>query len=135
MRIIDDAQSTDDGEVQKIRGISDVAQETGLSTHTLRYYERIGLLRIQRDHAGHRVYFPEDLRRIAFITRLRQTDMPIREIQRYFELVDQGPASEPERLNLLLRHREAVQAQLVTLQSALEAIDTKIELYGGSGQP
>ncbi|WP_162450454.1 MerR family transcriptional regulator [Phytoactinopolyspora mesophila] len=116
-------------------GVSEAADHTGVSAHTLRYYERIGLLRVRRDASGHRLYGSHDIQRVMFITRLRQTDMPIREIQRYFALADAGPATEPERLELLTRHREAVRAKLQTLGSALEAIELKIDIYGGAGCP
>ncbi|WP_165368104.1 MerR family transcriptional regulator [Phytoactinopolyspora endophytica] len=112
--------------------ISAVAELTGVSAHALRYYERIGLLSVKRDHAGRRLYAPQDVQRVVFITRLRHTDMPIRDIQRYFTLVQAGPATESERLELLVRHRESVQAQLANLHTALEAIDFKIAVYGGS---
>jgi DNA-binding transcriptional MerR regulator len=115
--------------------ISDVAELTGVSAHTLRYYERIGLLTVARDPSGHRSYTAADIRRLVFITRLRHTDMPIRDIRRYFELVAAGPATERERLELLTRHRDAVQARLDTLKTALTAIDHKITVYGGSARP
>lgn len=123
------------------RTISEVAEQTGISAHALRYYERIGLLDVGRDSAGHRCYSAGDIRRVGFITRLRQTDMPIRKIQRYFALVDAGPQTKPDRLELLIRHRESVLARMGTLRSALDAIDFKIAFYGSAttaetnGQP
>jgi DNA-binding transcriptional MerR regulator len=116
-------------------GISEAAERTGVTAYTLRYYERIGLLRVRRDASGHRNYSGNDISRIMFITRLRQTDMPIREIQRYFSLAKVGASTEPERLELLLRHRAAVRAKLETLTSALDAIELKIDVYGGTGCP
>lgn len=110
--------------------IADVAERTGVTAHTLRYYERIGLLNVARDHAGHRRYTPDDVDRVVFIARLRQTDMPIRDIQRYFDLVAQGPSTEPERLALMRAHRDAVRAQLDALHKALDAVEHKITLYG-----
>lgn len=103
----------------------------GLTAHTLRYYERIGLLTVGRDSGGRRAYRDPDIGRITFITRLRSTALPISEVQRYFELVDSGPRTEPERLALLEKHRENVQQQLADIQDALAAIEFKIELYGG----
>ncbi|WP_298329860.1 MerR family DNA-binding protein, partial [Haloactinopolyspora sp.] len=68
--------------------------------------------------------------RVVFIARLRQTDMPIRDIQRYFDLVAQGPSTEPERLALMRAQRDAVRAQLDALQKALDVVEHKITLYG-----
>lgn len=115
--------------------IAEVAARTGITAHTLRYYERIGLLDVPRDHAGRRHYTPDDVDRVVFITRLRQTDMPIRDILRYFELAEAGPSTEPERLDLLVRHREAVHVRLAALQTALDVVDYKIAKYGGSARP
>lgn len=115
--------------------ISEVAERTGITAHTLRYYERIGLLDIPRDSAGRRHYTPDDVDRVVFITRLRQTDMPIRDIQRYFELAEAGPATEPDRLDLLQTHREAVRVRMEALRVALDVVDFKIAKYGGSARP
>jgi DNA-binding transcriptional MerR regulator len=112
--------------------IAEVAERVGVTAHTLRYYERIGLLSVGRDGAGRRRYTGDDIRRVYFITRLRAADLPISQIQRYFELVKAGPHTEPERLALLEGHRERVKAQLVDLESALATIELKIATYGGS---
>jgi DNA-binding transcriptional MerR regulator len=115
--------------------IADVADRTGVSAHALRYYERIGLLDVGRQASGHRRYTEHDVERVVFITRLRATAMPIREIQRYFALVSAGPATEDERLALLEAHRADVRARLRELESALDAIERKIARYGGSCTP
>jgi DNA-binding transcriptional MerR regulator len=115
--------------------IADVAERTGVTAHTLRYYERIGLLSVPRDEAGRRVYTDAELARVVFITRLRMTAMPIRKIQAYFRLVAEGPGTEPERLALLQRQRDEVRARMDDLQTALEAIEYKIAVYGGSCTP
>ncbi|WP_053206429.1 MerR family transcriptional regulator [Jiangella muralis] len=115
--------------------ISEVAERTGVTAHTLRYYERAGLLDVPRDSAGRRHYTPDDVDRVVFITRLRQLDMPIRDIQRYFELAALGPATEPERLALLVEHREAVRVRMEALRIALDVVDFKIAKYGGSAAP
>ncbi|WP_232662910.1 MerR family transcriptional regulator [Pseudonocardia sp. TRM90224] len=111
--------------------IADIAERTGVTAHTLRYYERIGLLDVERDGAGHRVYGPAEYRRVVFLNRMRMTGMPIRELQRYVALVREGEQTMPERLALMLAHREAVRRQLAELTFALETIDFKITAYGG----
>ena len=78
--------------------ITEVANRTGLSRHTLRYYERDGLmLGVDRDRSGHRSYSEGDLGWIELITKLRATGMPIREVRRYAELVRAGDGNEDER--------------------------------------
>ncbi|MQA73934.1 MAG: MerR family transcriptional regulator [Solirubrobacterales bacterium] len=110
--------------------ISDVAQETGLTSHTLRYYERAGLLAgVERNGSGHRRYTSEDVEWVILVTRLRATGMPIRLIRRYAELVRDGEGNEAERLALLEAHRAEVVARLDQLHRNLELIDYKIGLY------
>jgi DNA-binding transcriptional MerR regulator len=115
--------------------IAEAAERTGVTAHTLRYYERIGLLSVPRDAVGHRVYARPDLSRVVFITRLRLTAMPIRDIQAYFALVAEGPGNEDQRLALLEAHRLAVKARIGDLESALGVIEFKIATYGGGCLP
>ena len=115
--------------------IAEAAERTGVTAHTLRYYERIGLLEVPRDPVGRRLYTEAELARVVFITRLRLTAMPIRDVQAYFRLVDAGPGNEGERLALLERHRSEVKDRLVELQAALDVIDFKIATYGGMCDP
>jgi DNA-binding transcriptional MerR regulator len=115
--------------------IAETAERTGVGAHTLRYYERIGLLRVARDATGHRRYTAADYARVVFLNRLRLTGMPIRELHRYVELVNAGPHTEPERLAMLLDRRARVVAQLEELRMALGTIDYKIETYGGACGP
>ena len=115
--------------------ISEMAERTGVSAHTLRYYERIGLMSVARDAAGYRVYRAGDYARVVFLNRLRMTGMSIRDLQRYIALVAEGEASVPERLQMMLAHRDAVRAQIQELTFALDTIEFKIAAYGGHAQP
>ena len=110
--------------------ISDAAQKSGISAHTLRYWERAGLIQpVTRNGSGHRRYAEEDLDRIRFLTKLRATGMPIRQVRMYAELLNGGDDTNEERLVLLEAHREAVQARLEETAGHLELIDWKIDLY------
>ena len=109
--------------------ITDAAEASGLSAHTLRYYERAGLLTpVARDQSGHRRYDDGDLERIRFLAKLRATGMPIRQVRVYAELM-QREQSERERLAMLEAHRESVLSQLQETARNLELIDFKINLY------
>lgn len=112
--------------------ISEVAERTGVSIDTLRYYERIGLLDIAREDNGHRRYSERDVGRLAFIGKLRAADVPIGVLQQYFGLVADGPRTEPERLALLESHRTNLRERVAHFESALAMIDYKIERYGGT---
>lgn len=111
--------------------ISDVAERTGLTTHTLRYYEREGLMLVPVDRASstHRRYSDSDVAWVQFLTKLRSTNMPIATVREYVELARAGDGSEADRLELLLRHRITVLAQLDEITKSLAAIDYKIALY------
>jgi DNA-binding transcriptional MerR regulator len=110
--------------------ISEAAEASGLSTHTLRYYERAGLLEpVSRDESGHRRYREADLQQITFLTKLRATGMPIREVRRYAELMKTGEATNEERLTLLEAHRDVVLAGLEETARSLELIEWKNNFY------
>jgi len=116
--------------------ISEVAERTGLTRHTLRYYERDGLmLGVGRAGSGHRRYSERDLGWIELITKLRATGMPIREVRRYAELVRAGDGNEDDRLALLRAHRKRVLAQLDAMTAHLDAIDLKISYYASAADP
>jgi DNA-binding transcriptional MerR regulator len=112
--------------------IQQMEQITGLSAHTLRYYERVGLMRqrVTRDHAnGYRAYTQQDVSWIEFIKRLRATGMPIRDVQRYTELLRQGEQTMPERIQLLKQHQGRVEEHLKEVEDYLSAITKKISYY------
>ena len=110
--------------------IAEVAALSGLSAHTLRYYERIGLLDpVARVHGGQRRYDADDLAWLAFLQRLRVTGMPIRDMQRFAELRRQGDRTISERRALLEAHRDEVLERIGELQRDLTAVTDKITTY------
>ena len=116
--------------------VAEAAREAGVSAHTLRYYERAGLLaQVERNGSGHRRFTADDIEWVVMITRLRATGMPIRRIREYAELVWAGEGNERERLALMEAHREQVLEQLAEIQRNLELIDFKIALYRGRLYP
>ena len=132
--------------------IGDIAKRTGLTVHTLRYYERIGLLPFApRDSTGQRMYDVSILAWIDFLARLKTTGMPIQGMLRYAELRSHGAATEEERRALLAEHRDKVRIRVAELQASVLVLDAKIAGYanaplrtedakrnqtpGGSGKP
>ncbi|MBB3260300.1 DNA-binding transcriptional MerR regulator [Paraburkholderia bannensis] len=110
--------------------IGQVAAATGVTTHTLRYYEQAGLLRaIGRTQAGHRLYSPADRDWLQFVMRLKATGMPIASIQAFSELRAQGEATYDARREMLAAHRNEVLARIDDLQANLAAITDKIAWY------
>jgi DNA-binding transcriptional MerR regulator len=113
--------------------IAEAARRTGVTVHTLRYYERAGLIvtTVDRTDAGWRRYKQLDLDWITVCTKLRATGMPIKAIRRYAQLVSAGPGNEQVRLALLEAHRADVTAKLAEIQENLKIIDHKINVYRG----
>jgi len=115
--------------------IGELAKRSGLSAHTIRYYERIGLLPYaDRDRSSQRDYDASILVWIEFLGRLKTTGMPIREMLRYAALRERGIGTEAERRRLLEQHREQVRAHVAELQACLLVLDTKIAGYAGEEQ-
>lgn len=111
-------------------GIQEAARHAGMTAHTLRYYERIGLITgVERDDAGHRSFKPSDLRWLIFLTRLRRTGMPIRQMLRYAALRREGPTTSAERAQLLVDHRRRVLEKIAELGTHLDVLDHKIHMY------
>ncbi len=110
--------------------IQQVSERTGLSVYTLRYYERNGLLEpISRAANGHRRYSATDMTRIEFLTKLRMTGMPIRQMQSYAISLRQNPEALNERREILESHEREVQQRIQELTQNLEVIQWKIQNY------
>jgi DNA-binding transcriptional MerR regulator len=114
--------------------IAEAAERSGLSAHTLRYYERIGLIHpVGRGQNGHRRYGRDDIEWLEFLIKLRTTDMPIRQMVEYAELVREGPQTASRRRAMLDAHREALRERIVELEETAAVIDRKIEIYTEMG--
>lgn len=115
--------------------ISEVVELTGLSAHTLRWYERIGLMpHIDRSHTGQRRYANRDLDWLDLVGKLRLTGMPVADMVRYAEMVRQGEHTYGERYALLKQTRRDVVARIAELQDTLAVLDRKIGFYGEAVQ-
>ena len=114
--------------------ISEVVELTGFTAHTLRWYERIGLLpEVDRSVTGQRRYRANDLEWISFLGHLRTTGMPVAQMVEYAKLVWQGDETVPARRALLVAHREQVKAQIAELTRCLDVLDYKIDVIYADG--
>ena len=110
--------------------IGEVVARTGLTAHTLRWYERIGLLeRPARSHSGQRRFSDRDLAWLEFLGKLRLTAMSVADMVRYAELRREGEHTAAARQELLERHRDEVRQRITDLQATLLIIDYKIDFY------
>lgn len=121
MDVVDDATGL---------SISQVSERTGLSQHTLRWYERIGLVRpVARGGSGRRRYTQQDLDWLRLFTKLRATGMSVADMLRYAELARAGASTYDQRRELLEEHREQVREAIAVRQDMLSLLDHKIENY------
>jgi DNA-binding transcriptional MerR regulator len=110
--------------------IRTMAARCGMTTHTLRYYERVGLIQpVGRARNGHRRYSDADEAWLNFLHCMRATNMPIREMQRYAALRERGDDSSLDRRKILEDHRATIAAQIVALEKAHALLNHKIENY------
>ncbi len=115
--------------------ISEVAAFTGLTAHTLRWYERIGLMpHIDRSHTGQRRYSNRDLDWLDLVGKLRLTGMPVADMVRYAELVREGDHTYSDRFELLQATRRDVLDRIAELQDTLAVLDRKINFYADAGR-
>ena len=116
--------------MEKTYTISEVAQCTGVSIDTLRYYERVGLIHeVERLSNTHRCYKESDIQWIQFLLRLRATGASIQQMLAYVRLERLGESTLCERVALLKAHHEQVEAHIQHLQDYLVVLDSKITLY------
>ncbi|MGF1733948.1 MerR family transcriptional regulator [Photobacterium satsumensis] len=110
--------------------IQEASIASGLSCHTLRYYERSGLIYpIPRDASGHRYYRKNDIRWIQFVQCLKSTGMPLRDIQSYVDQVGDAENKADLLLDILIRHKSRLQNKLAETEEFLAHIDWKINHY------
>jgi DNA-binding transcriptional MerR regulator len=110
--------------------IRTMAERCGMTTHTLRYYERVGLIQpVGRARNGHRRYSESDAVWLNFLHCMRDTNIPIRELQRYAALREQGETTSLERRKILEDHQAVVAAQIEALEKAHAILTHKIANY------
>lgn len=109
--------------------ISQVAERFSLKPHTLRFYEREGILKAERTEAGVRRYTEENLGQLKTALCLKDTGMPLKDIRRYFQLVEAGDSTLHQRLEIILSQRERVLKEIEALKKNLETIEKKVSWY------
>jgi len=110
--------------------VAQMAEATGVTAHTLRYYERVGLIRpVARNAGNQRRYDAADVEWVAFLFRLRQTGMPIARMRDYADLRQLGDTTIEERLRILEAHQNTVREQIALLRTHENALDAKMRVY------
>jgi DNA-binding transcriptional MerR regulator len=110
--------------------IGEIAETTGLSIHTLRYYEKEGIMpSVKRNNSGIRIYEKTDLEVLQFIRCLKETGMPVIDIKKFVNLLVQGDHTIEKRIDLLQKQKENVQSQVNQLMSYIQMLDGKVKLY------
>ena len=112
--------------------IQEVCNKTGLTAHTLRYYEKEGLLtHVSRSSGGFRQYSDEDMEWLGLICCLKNTGMSLQEIARFVQLAHEGNGTLEERVKLLKDHREKLIARMEEMQKYLDKITWKVNFFSG----
>jgi MerR family transcriptional regulator, aldehyde-responsive regulator len=110
--------------------IAEVSERYGLSSDTLRYYERIGLLPIvTRTESGIRDYSELDIRRVEFVKCMRSAGLPIEVLIDYMELIEQGDDTIEARKEILVEQRALLVSRIAEMQKTLDLLNHKIEVY------
>lgn len=110
--------------------IAEVSEKYGLSTDTLRYYERVGLIPpVHRNNGGIRDYDELDLRRVDFIKCMRGAGLPVEILIDYMGLVQQGDSTIEARKEILVEQRDLLVARLQEMQKTLDRLNYKIDVY------
>lgn len=110
--------------------IGEVSKKLDISTDTLRYYEKIGLIGpIPKTKSGIRDYDDISIRQIEFVKCMRSADLPIEELIRYMKLFKEGDKTLKERKQILVKQREHVLEQIEKLKIVKKRLDYKLELY------
>ena len=110
--------------------IAEVSERYCISSDTLRYYERIGLIPpVNRNGGGIRDYNEIDVRRVEFIKCMRRAGLPIEVLIRYIGLVQQGDQTIEARKEILKEQRERLVAKMKEMQQTLDILDYKITVY------
>jgi MerR family transcriptional regulator, aldehyde-responsive regulator len=110
--------------------VKQTSEKTGISEHTLRYYERIGLIgAVRRSSGGQRQYSGKDLEWIDFLKCLRSTGMSIEHMVEYADCLNEGDDNFERRLSLMREHKSVILSKMGELKSFLEAIEWKINFY------
>lgn len=109
---------------------------TGLSAHTLRYYEKIGLiLNIVRNSKGHRDYDEKDVAWVEFLKRLKATGMPLNMMKTFAGLRHRGDATVGDRLRILEAHYQRVSENIEALLGHRKKLADKINIYRNWSDP
>ncbi|MGL5822764.1 MAG: MerR family transcriptional regulator [Sarcina sp.] len=109
--------------------IGEISKKVGISEYTLRFYEKKGLIRVERDEFGRRVYNEKDIEWIIFIKKLKDTGMILCDIKKYSDLRYTGESTIKQRKEMLIKHRESIIDEIDKWKIYLENIDNKIEIY------
>lgn len=112
--------------------ISEVAKKYGLTSDTLRYYEKEGLIGpIKKEKNGIRNYEENDLKRIEFVKCMRSAGVEVSFLKQYMKLYDEGDHTLEERKNILMKQREILEEKIDSMQEAYQKLNYKIDLYSG----
>ena len=114
---------------QKIMQIKEFSEKTGLTSYTIRFYEKKELFRVKRDEKNRRIYDETDIEWIKMLKRLKDMGMKLSEIRKYSDLRYEGNGTIKERMKILTNHKKYVNIEIEKWQKYLQNLDDKLEIY------
>lgn len=110
--------------------IAEVSEKFGLTADTLRYYEKIGLMKeVEKDASGRRDYQEQDLKRINFLKCMRLAGISIESLKKYVDLYNLGEYTIPQRKQILINQQEILEEKMAEMQKTLDYLKYKIDNY------
>jgi MerR family transcriptional regulator, aldehyde-responsive regulator len=115
--------------------IKEIAEKFNISQHTLRYYEKEGLIPpVQRKENGRRLYSETDLVWIQMVCCMRAAGMSVEYVKKYNNLYLLGENTIPERRQIILHQKEIIENQIKEYQDLLKLLNKKLEHYETTSQ-
>ncbi|MEI3162561.1 MAG: MerR family transcriptional regulator [Lachnospirales bacterium] len=113
-----------------VYSIGEIAEKMGLSVHTLRYYDKTGILPlVERSENGRRVFTDKDLVMLNTIECLKKTGMQLKDIKQYIDWCAEGPSTVKQRFELFEERKKAVEEEIESLKKTLKTINFKYDFY------
>jgi DNA-binding transcriptional MerR regulator len=109
--------------------IGEFSKIVGVSEHTLRYYEKEGLIKVNRDENNVRVYSDKDKLWVETLLHLKKSGMSLKDMKQFIMWGYMGDETMEERLALLKNHRKKVVEEFEKIRQSIEFLDTKINFY------
>jgi len=110
--------------------IKEVSEKFGISPHTIRYYDSMGLLPdMTRNEHGARIFTPEQQEWLGIVLCMRSTGLSVAGIRHYMELVEKGDSTLCERYQIIMEQKRRAEAERAEIEKKLAILARKQAAY------